>query len=221
MPKLTFENLLKISFPLLIILSLLRLTAYYYYFDIPVTDYLEITEIITLLLDQVVFYLFLFLIPFLPSLDRTPDKTLSAAFTFFGLVWVVICLINKTGDFFKAALILYVLPVFLLFMAHKLYKGSKWVIALGGYFYMLMAISIVGRLEAVAVKNAHHYKETAVTIDNNIIRSDSSFYYLGKTNNYVFFYDARNKSSIVYPRTQVTKVVTTEKTPENCLPVFP
>lgn len=64
-------------------------------------------------------------------------------------------------------------------------------------------------------------RKTAVTIDNNIIRSDSSFYYLGKTNNYVFFYDARNKSSIVYPREQVTKVVTTEKTPENCLPVFP
>lgn len=221
MPKFTFENLLKISFPLLIVLALLRLTAYYYYFDVPIVDYLEITEIVTLFLDHIVLYLFLFFIPLLPSVDSRNSKPVSIIITCFMIIWVVISLINKTGDYFKASLILYVVPIGALFLAHKLYSGSKWVVAMGGYFYMLMAISIIGRMEAVAVENKHYYSETEVTVDNVVIKTDSSFYYLGKTSNYVFFYDVKNKGAVIYPCGKMNKVVMRSKTPENCAPVFP
>ena len=58
MMKFNFENLLKISLPIIIVLGIVDLTAYYYQFNTPIIEYLELSEIPTLFLRNITTILF-------------------------------------------------------------------------------------------------------------------------------------------------------------------
>jgi|GEM_PF-2964169 len=219
MPEFKLENLLKISFPLLIILALLKLTAYYYSFNVPIVEYMEITETITLFLNDIASYLLLLLIPFfLASKSPTPRYGL----TYCTIICAAIAALNRSGDNFKAYLILYSFLFIVILVFHQSpLKLNKWQLSIIVYSSVLLIATIMGALQASAVKNAYHYSEVEITIDDKIIKTDSMLYYLGKTRNYVFLYDVANKGPVIYAGGKIDKVVFKSKEPANCLPVLP
>lgn len=219
MPEFKLENLLKISLPLLIILALLRLTAYYYSFDVPIVEYLEITETITLFLNDIASYLLLLLIPFFfTSKSSSPKYGLS----YCAIICAAIAALNKGGDHFKVYLFLYFfLLIIVLYFQQSRFKLDKWRLAIIVYSSVLLIATIMGILQASGVKRAHYYSEVEITIDDKVIKTDSTLYYLGKTRNYIFLYDVANKGPVIYAGGKIDKVVFKSKEPENCLPVLP
>ncbi len=219
MPEFKLENLLKISFPLLIILALLKLTAYYYSFNVPIVEYLEISETITLFLNDIASYLLLLLIPFF-FVHQSPAP--NYGLTYCTIICAAIAALNRSGDYFKVYLLLYFLLLIIVFFFHQSrFKLDKWRLAIIVYASVLLIATIMGSLQASGVKNAHYYSEVEITIDNKIIKTDSMLYYLGKTKNYVFLYDVANKGPVIYAGGKIDKVVFKSKEPANCLPVLP
>ena len=57
-----------------------------------------------------------------------------------------------------------------------------------------------------AIKESKKYLGTSFKIENNIIISDSTNYYIGKTKNYIFYYQEENKSTKVYPIKDIKEI---------------
>lgn len=219
MPEFKLENLLKISFPLLIILALLKLTAYYYSFNVPIVEYLEISETITLFLNDIASYLLLLLIPFFFTAKPSSPRY---GLTYCAIICAAIAALNRSGDYFKAYLLLYfILLIIVLYFQQSRFKLDKWRLAIIVYSSVLLIATIMGVLQASGVKRAHYYSEVEITIDDKVIKTDSTLYYLGKTRNYIFLYDAVNKGPVIYAGGKIDKVVFKSKEPVNCLPVLP
>jgi hypothetical protein len=56
------------------------------------------------------------------------------------------------------------------------------------------------------VKNRHLYYGTQMVLGGKRIISDSAFYYVGQTKNYIFWYDASKRSPKVYPANKLEEI---------------
>src|SRR5437867_11044760 len=93
--KIDIGTLLKIAFPILIILGVTRLTSYYYQFNLSIIDYLDFSEIITLFLNDFSLYLIVVLPLLIYYPVETKYETAKMIFIFFLLPpLVIINLIN-------------------------------------------------------------------------------------------------------------------------------
>lgn len=223
MPKYNFENLIKISVPLIILLGIVQLTSYYYQFNVPIIEYLDLSEISTLFLNDLTTYLF-FIIPifFLIDINNStlvPSKIILTIISF--VLLIVINIINEELYFDSLyyfsffSLILFFIPILALIDIKRIKILRRieitstvlWIFSTYFFFVILFIISINGAANAKEVKNNYVFFGTEITIDTTIIKSDSSFYYIGKTRNYIFFYDAKTKTPIIYPGVRVSKIV--------------
>lgn len=71
------------------------------------------------------------------------------------------------------------------------------IILIMGAFFMYVIVNVY--LDVNSVKESKKYLGTSFKIENNNIISDSTNYYIGKTKNYIFYYQEENKSTKVYP----------------------
>jgi hypothetical protein len=73
---------------------------------------------------------------------------------------------------------------------------------------LLLFLSLAyGVWEARDVKYKHKFINAAIVVDDKVIKSDSTSFYIGKTDNYVFFYNKNNDQAAVYPIERVQQII--------------
>ena len=79
--------------------------------------------------------------------------------------------------------------------------------------FLISAINLMffafssGMNEAYKVKNKQYYIDTEFEIDTcNTIISTIDYYYIGKTKQFIFFYDSKKKETDVFPISRITKM---------------
>jgi len=205
------EALLKCSF-LIIVLSVIDLTSYYSLFDVPVINYLEMGEISTLFLNQLPNYLLL-LIPLLLT------------FRFRSLLWIqlsVLLLITYwiTTDNIVQSKTQFILVSFTIYSPGLIYCARhfdrvafirnperRWKL-FAYIFITTMAITGINSwLNAIRVRNICLYTGTRMMLEgaNNVV-ADSSFYYIGRCKNFIFWYNAARSSHVVYPAAKLQEM---------------
>ncbi|RAW01104.1 hypothetical protein [Pseudochryseolinea flava] len=76
---------------------------------------------------------------------------------------------------------------------------------MSNHYIITMAISLAlysimsAFNEAYKVKHYKHYHGTEVELEDEIITSDDTYYYVGHSKNYIFFFDSELKASEVWP----------------------
>jgi hypothetical protein len=178
-------------------------------------------------------YLLFYYIGFVYSSNKDTAKTTGIPITikyykfFRFLVWTIAIMLF--GSLIYAYIIDRIsLPILLLNVMFFLYVYivdipkdlSKKILSKGGlqingveYFFMQCVVIIIylgtmhGLIMADSVKNLHSTSGTYIIVNNkDTIKSNKTYYYIGRTNNYVFFYNAKNRFVDIFPEKDINKV---------------
>jgi len=86
--------------------------------------------------------------------------------------------------------------------------GTIIFIRLVFFFIFITGFLIsITRDEINSIKDSKKYRKVIVTLNDGIrMMSDSNNYYIGKTQNFIFFYHEKSKTTNVYPMTRVTEI---------------
>jgi hypothetical protein len=231
MPKFNFDNLLKIAIPVFILLGFTQLTAYYNEFNFPIIQYIDYTEIITVFLGN--FYtsallLFpLFMAAIIKQFTESESEISSFMIFFIVIMFGLVISINflytynvihsfsqqkwiiEIESFIIIILLRYIENLSVNNRKFVKFKNSEkfnWFVVLVVIIVQLFYISLMGKWDADAVKKHHLFSGTTIILDSTEIKSNSNFYYIGKTNKYVIFFNQLDSSSTVYPMDHIQKV---------------
>jgi hypothetical protein len=221
MPQFNFENLLKIMFSMLIIMGLSDITSYYYQFGIPIMEYLDFTEIVNVFLSHIWLYSnILFSVVLFFTIKR--NRIINILLVILALVILMAFpIINgdlqlKPNIFYFSSILGFNIGVIIIktILVYKKMNFSlpdnnniKWAILFLILIGNVILISVSGIIYADSVKRDHLFKGTSITINNIEIKSNDSCYYIGKTHGYVFFYNEKDTSAIIYPVDKLERVI--------------
>lgn len=221
MPELTFENLLKIALPFFILLGISNLASYYGSFKIPILEYLEFSEIITIFLSHIYIIFFLFIV--VSYLFINEHKVISFTAIFAFILFLTITVANPSFAYNYSYGIL--VPVFVIsLLSITFYRGFNidkkittlnedqrkklrsvtYIVFIG---LSILLFSCIGTFNAYIVKKKHIFQHTVIEINGNKFESNDSCYYIGKSHNYIFLYDEKRGTPIIYPIEKVEKII--------------
>lgn len=215
------DLILKLSLPTFILLGLAKTNAYYNQFHLPILEYLSFSEMITIFLNNIYVYSALFFqLAIFFVLD---DKHFRGSLTLIFLASIFISVYNAlSGNFrFNTSDIVLVFTGILVVSAVLISISKRSVVAylatldkntkklFGAAFTLIVLLTISsfqGKFEAEQVKKEHIYSETSIKNINGYIVSNDTAYFIGKTNDYVFFYNEAEKSIQVYPMNEIESI---------------
>jgi hypothetical protein len=209
--KFSIENLLKISFPIIIMLGVVKLTSYYNTFNLSILQYLDFSEIITSFLTDLSLYLLL-LAPFFfytAFMQHSGWPSCLLGIIMFTLL-ITINQINGTFyyDYTKWVLgFTFVVITAFLWFVRMIKPFSLLFLSLSVFVILTLFVTIFGRYEAENVKALNIFEGTTVTINQTPIVSTSTFYFIGKSSKFIFYYDSQNKSCTIYPIDKVDEII--------------
>lgn len=221
--QIDYHKFLPIVAPFLILLGITKQICIYDYFNIDIVPFLEFPEILTSFLSDVILWVmglafFIFwMYPmlhgiFLHRLNSKVSTILALSFCMIFSFIVSVAFGNWSKELifescgFCAILIgftsLYsIRPIY--FQFKKLQSVHTILFAL--IFILILTIYFSRRFSILAKQ----YKSTngvKVVLDSLTIISDSSYFYIGKTNKYVFFYSETEHKSVIYPMSRVKEI---------------
>lgn len=88
---------------------------------------------------------------------------------------------------------------------HKELASTNIFVYIFEFIAILLMLSFFTLNEAQSVKNYYYYG-TEVTINSNVMKSDSIEYFIGKTRNYIFFYNDTAKVARIFPMDDVKEI---------------
>jgi|SRR5665647_2128746 len=215
------DLILKFSLPTFILLGLAKTTAYYNQFHLPILEYLSFSEMTTIFLNNIYVYsalFFHFAIFFL--LD---NKHFRGSLTLIFLASIFIATFNglsgnfrfQTGDILLVVTGIVVVAAILIGISKDsvvvylatLDKTTKKIFAAAFTLLIFLVISsFQGKFEAGQVKKEHIYSGTSIMNKTGNAISNDTTYFIGKTNDYIFFYNELEKSVKVYPMSEVEAI---------------
>jgi len=84
-------------------------------------------------------------------------------------------------------------------------------IILGSFFIILLIVTVFNAAsKIISVKKDKEYYNVKFQIDDNVVISDSTYYFIGKTQNYLFVYNEKNNETSVIPMNRI-KMITFPK----------
>jgi len=208
--KYSFDNLLKIAFPIFVLLGLTEITAYYNKFNIFILDYLTLSEFITTFLGNIYLYILMFWfssIIFLPKLNL-PKITILLFLFLISMLQYVALLFGDTRFPWSPYIAIFMALIFIkniviLFPKIKISEhinqiqedGTKWLFTFVILTMTLLLTGLKGQFDANYVKNAHIYSGTTIFLSDKVVNSNDSSYFIGKIHGYYFYY---NKVGIAF-----------------------
>lgn len=216
------EILFKLAFPLIIILGVAKTTAYYHQFKIPIIEYLTLTEITIFFLSNInVFIAFLMYAGVIYLIDNNNFRA-SSTLVFIGVMLITAYFffsrsfrfdIGQSFSTLGWLLLGLFLPLLISFKSVGRYIGSLTKIQINNIgiiyytFLILVFSSMQGYYEAKIVKDKDIYSGSTIKLkEDRIIMSTDSIMYIGKTSNYLFFYNKKENSSEIYPINEIEKI---------------
>lgn len=219
---LTFEGTLEIipaAAAIIISLGLVYINAYYYYgYDFKVATYLDISEILLLsfvdvgqIFDRTFFSFFalIFGVNLFIWINRVRSKRekdlLSIDELYLGItVPMILKEIFSIGDNWVFILLL-LLSVIMTFVIRYL----RVIISRNFNLILLAVLCLLegGKANYSLVREHHYTFGTKLITEKDTINSDYSYYYVGKTTNFVFWYSEKDTAMTVIPMSDVKKLV--------------
>ncbi len=232
---------------LIILLGATKLTIYYSLFGINISSYLEFSEILTLFLSDLLFfiaiiflqYLWIFLTQPKKELDNISQKLHNALTENNLLKRILAYAINGINLMLLISLWIIGIPFWLwlselsfLTYLHFLYilfgvlaldtliyeTRRQWFVKFNEYpkiiytnlarlFIVLLGLTISSAYQDYeAVKTNKKYLGTTLNLTDKEIISDSTYYYIGKTRNFVFFHDQNEQTNDIFPIREIKKL---------------
>lgn len=215
------EFLLKFSFPIFILLGLAKTSTYYNQFHLPILEYLSFSEMITIFLNNLYIYFSLaFHLAIFFLLDKKHFRG-SISLIFIGSA-LVTTYNSFAGNFsHDTSNILIVLTGIIIFASvvfaiskTKIYEylstldetTKKYFAATFAMLSLLVISSFQGKFEADQVKEEHIYSGTSIHLENQNIISNNDFYFIGKTSEFIFFFNQKGKYVRAYPINSVSEI---------------
>ena len=232
---------------LIITLGFVYYRAFYMSFGIRIVDYLELSEILTLFLDEL--YIFYTSVAFLVVLyisiqnwkyTSEESKNLSTlpppiqsirqlkkseiVLIIVGALLIIIffggipyLFIQNRAQFADLIPILSISVYIGFFIVASLASRSNYK----AYFFnpyaiilfIILILNASGSFAKIRVHDitcGHVNSGTDFILDNSLIQSDSVCYYLGKTKNFLFYYDAEQQKATAYPMSRIKKMSFTQ-----------
>lgn len=218
-----FENVKKL-FPFItlwiLLLSATKELVYYFGFGISILNYLELSELTYMFLDDVLIWVLLFVSFIGMGSTKYFDKKFKLKkvnhnpfhlylYALLNLILYVTVeflenMVDKTLLYLFASMI-----VGFLYMAYftAIFKNSI-LVKLG----MIIPISFLlvffsSKYKQEAVKDGVYKMETILKFgEDKIVNSDSANIYIGQTNKYVFFYDLKKRQHTVYFKNGISEM---------------
>ncbi|WP_143273616.1 hypothetical protein [Aquimarina sp. MAR_2010_214] len=236
---------------LLILLGATKLTIYYSLFGVNIASYLEFSEILTLFLNDLLYFIaIIFIVNLLMFLmqpnneleniskglhDTLTEKNLLKrilAYAVNGINLLILTLIWVIGIpfwFWLSKLpfttyLYYFYPILcLILLLTIIYETRRqWFIKfkehpkmiytnLAKLFIILLGLTISSAYQDFkSVKTNKKYLGTTLKLSDRNVVSDSSYYYIGKTRNFIFFHDQKKKINDIFPMNEI-KMLTEKK----------
>jgi hypothetical protein len=218
----SFDNLLKIAFPIFVLLGLTEITAYYNKFNIFILDYLTLSEFITTFLGNIYLYILIFWfssIIFLPKLKLTIIKALLFLFFMSMLLYIALLFGDirfpwspfvaiSFGLFFIGQIIIIFPKLKISDHINEIKEdGTKWFFTFSIFTVALLLTGFKGQSDANFVKRDHIFDGTTLFLSDREIKSNDTSYFIGKTHDYYFFYNEIENSTTVYPASEIKKIL--------------
>lgn len=92
------------------------------------------------------------------------------------------------------------------YMIYEKFPDSTYFNLIYISILLFLIIFLMTKSEIRDVKRNYKYYGTEVTLQDKILTSDSTKYYIGKTKGYIFHYDSNNDVTEVYPNSIVKKI---------------
>lgn len=209
----------------LIVLSAIRLEIYYSCFNLSIFNFLSLTELLSSCFNHLLFvYLFIgFLIISINEIQNINFKQVKEieklsfkkiilvlifyypriiAIVILTLIIPWVCLL--INDWYKLIILIIIVLtiIFYLLVIVLSYFKQNHLIDSGILFIGLILICtlIETYVEVDMTKNKYFYFDTKITMEDKVIlRSDSTNTYIGKSENFIFFYDLINKNAKAVP----------------------
>ncbi|CAN5400171.1 hypothetical protein BH09BAC6_BH09BAC6_10860 [soil metagenome] len=206
--------------------------VYYGFFYFNVFDYIELSEIATHIIQYEIIIIFPFSVGILLFryfyFERVRMKRLdeNQRIPKGLIILAVISYMGLFTGFFITDIIS--LPLFLVFSLALLFAvTANWFIfsklnftfdklfgrginIFNRMFLLVLSVNIIlglsfSLVKVDSVKFKHLSKGTYIVREKDTIKSTSVYYYIGKTNKFVFFYDAKEKVVDAYPESTIKK----------------
>ena len=221
-----------------------KLIVYYSLFGITISPYLEFTEILTLFLNDLLYFIgmisfqviFMFLMQpkkEFESISQGLNETLVEngllkriySYAVNGVNLIVLACIWLLGIpfwiiFSKQPFLVYMWGLYILIGALAIITIShevrrQWFIKFNVYpkmvysniariFILLLVLTLISAFgEYYSVKNKKKYLGTIIILKDKVINSDSTYYFIGETKNFIFLHNDKNLTNDVIPLTEV------------------
>lgn len=238
--KNNWQDYLKLSpvlYALIVILSFIKLYIYYLFFNINISEFLSITEILIAFLDDMVYYvgILIFQLVFTYWLDEagksdyikraslskeerekiyTSERKFGswmsrgAIFLFYGLLtlFVIESYLTDWNEFIQNLMLvgfatsLLLIALFAGGKTAKKISKSTYIRTLIMFFMYLTVISIyfpISNALRVKTNSKAHFSE--ITYKEEIVKSDSTQFFIGKSDNYIFYYNKEKRQTTAFP----------------------
>lgn len=218
-------KLIPVGTLILIALGFLNLNLYYQQFGIDILKFISASEIATIflkdLLQILVLLIGMLIITYLnwnpDSLNilRKPNPELGW-FEYTSRIFAVLLIIGSSYVFFQPEsiwsynyfkLVIILLPLVVI----GSFYNKEWAVNISSF--SLIGISIFGLSilfsyqEVYLVKQKNKYFGTNIVMKEQTIKSDSTFYYIGNTDKFIFFHDSNSKKSHIYKMDNVMEII--------------
>lgn len=225
-----------------IFFGFIKLLYFYYLFGINISEYLELTEIITLFFKDILFFsaliLIITLVSFISfnknfsneknSFDYNENNTIKRLKNYFKgnpIIPLTLLLMGfrhlnlakgvDSWPFERIILVMWGVNL-LLIIVHEL--NRKYYLLHGKFpnqIYPIMGM-IFSVFTVFVLRSAYDEFETikekkstfgsTVQLSDNTIISDSTYYFIGKTKDYIFFHNQRKRQTDIFPVSEVKKI---------------
>lgn len=212
--KIIFENysLIGIFF---IIAGLIKIFVYYKLFGIYIFEYLDIKEVITLFFNNLLAFFILIFIFFAIDLGYTYHSEYSYILTLCTTIGTVIYYVSRNNVYAYEVLAINTLIWLFYIFSDKFYKIviipesdilKNYVLI--GLLFILIFCSLINCIsEYHKVKHLNYYNNILIKFKDFTFNSSNTRFYIGKTDKFIFIYNDVDKSSEVYPVTEILKII--------------
>ena len=198
----------------ILICGIVKLNIYYLLFEININEYIDLSEFTVLFIDDLLFYFLCFISPiiyllFAYGVNYTKNKTGFEFFhTKFGFLIVIVFsiyyLVKDFDDYsnnwisMKVNVIVVICSVIIIIKDFNINESKKTLYKIP--FLLIFTFSIIDPIVDVEqLKNGKLNKEIEITFNDNLkVRTNYPLSFIGRTKSFIFLYDIRANSTLVY-----------------------
>ncbi|MFK7900332.1 MAG: hypothetical protein AB8B61_06210 [Cyclobacteriaceae bacterium] len=206
-------KILPIGGTFILLCSSLKLVLFYKQFNIKIADYIELSEYITVFIDDLIYYctifgfglIFTYILNLKKETSFTPEKHKKEGFFDYKTLIIVpiIILGLLTSLFFiekeiSSKLIIVKMGTILIYSAvHVIVSNKKWEFSYNVIILVCIIIysSFDGLIDSYKLMEKGNSESYKIILEKEEIKTNKNILYLGKTNKYIFTYNIELKES--------------------------